>query len=179
MKRQKVQRAKVRPSSNKKRSTKKVKILTVKNAENWIETQFTGFLESKYGFYVKTAYVEEDMKRLNMVYTTNDTERESEPKQGYIYCKLWGSKKSKLYMYKGTKNRTKTERKIAKEVLKLLSPFIILVGVIAGVYIVNKVAETPEQSVVQMQEESMLEGEETQKEATQKSDDTDSETNAT
>ena len=74
---------------------------------------------------------------------------------------------------------TKTERKIAKEVLKLLSPFIILVGVIAGVYIVNKVAETPEQSVVQMQEESMLEGEETQKEATQKSDDTDSETNAT
>lgn len=157
MKKQVKRNTKITSASHKSKQTKKkrrrIKVTTVMDVDNWIEDQFTDFLDSKYIFYIKRACVIEDKSRLTMAYRCSDTEKGAESKSGYIYCKLWGSKNSKLYMYKDIKNKVKSERRIAKEILKMISPFIMLAGIVVGVYIANKFAapkELPDVSAQQI-----------------------------
>lgn len=161
MKKQAKRNTKVTSISHKSKHTtkkrKKLKITTVTDVDHWIEDQFTSFISSKYNFYIKRAYVVEDSGRFNMVYRSSDTEKGAVPKSGYIYCKLWGNKNSKLYMYKDVKNKVKTEQRIAKEVLKMLSPFIILIGLVVSIYIVNKSTVPDELPHISVQE-TIIEG---------------------
>lgn len=142
------------PRKSTKKKRRKGKGATVKDLEQWIENQYTSFLDSKSKASVRTAYVAGHMSIFDMTYVQSDTEEGATPREGYIYCKLWANKKSRLYMYKGIKNKTRIERKIMWLVVKMLLPLIIAVATFLGVYVINKNAAKsvpPADSAVEME----------------------------